>query len=104
MLACQEGRFDDVNAHCEATKQHIVNNAYTSTVAMTLQAHILRCQGKLTEVVSQYSHAVGAFVELGSTVEADDYRKPISKIRAEMNGPALSDEPALNSLDGELRS
>jgi len=49
LLFCDEGRFDEANAHAEHAKSYSVNHAYLLGDVMYLQAWVWYCQGRLEE-------------------------------------------------------
>jgi tetratricopeptide (TPR) repeat protein len=95
-LFCNEGRFDDVQAHIERAKSHTVNSTYNLGYAMELQASVLYQQHRLEEARTEALRAVDIYAKLGAARDMENCRKLLQKIENELNAPVSSGQSGLN--------
>jgi len=106
-LSCDQGRFDDANAHVEQAKLHATNDndTYALARATRLQAGVWHTQHRFGEAKSEASRALEMFEKLGAADNAEDARWLLQQI----NGEPLTTVPLFvfidsSYLDGAAKS
>jgi tetratricopeptide (TPR) repeat protein len=80
LLFCDEGEFDDANAHTERLKFHAANDAYKLGRAMEMQASVWYRQFRLEEAKSEILHALEILEKLGAASNAKTCRALLQEI------------------------
>jgi len=90
LLFCNEGRFDEANAHAERAKSYSVNHTYFLGDAMYLQAWVWYCQDRLEEARFEALRAVDIFEKLGAATNLEECRQLLQLIEEEIDNPVAS--------------
>ena len=83
-LFCNEGRFNDAQAHFEHAKSHAVDDKYNLGRAMGDQAWLWYKQHKFEEARTGILRAADLYDELGAAKDAEDCRKLLRVIEEEL--------------------
>ena len=89
-LFCDQGGFDDANAHIEHAKSHVDNSAYNLGRAMQMQARIWYRQHRLEEARSETLRAIDVYEKVGATKGIEDCRELFQEIEGELDAPVAS--------------
>jgi tetratricopeptide (TPR) repeat protein len=89
-LFCDEGRFDDAQAHIEHAKSHTVDSAYHLGRVTELQAHVWYRQHRLEEAKSETLRAADVFKKLGAAKGVEDCRWLLRDIEKELSTAVAS--------------
>ena len=87
VLFCDQGGFDDANAHIESAKSHAVNDAYHLGVTMEIQARIWYRQHRLEEARSEVLRAADVYESLGVAKDIEDCRQLLRDIEKKLDTP-----------------
>ena len=85
-LFCDEGRFEDAQAHIEHAKLHTTNSPHYLAHTMRMQAIVWHKQRKLDEARSEAIRAADCFEKLGSR-DVELCRKLLHDIQKELDAP-----------------
>jgi len=85
LLAFDQAKFDDVQAHIERAKVHAVDNAYSLGRIMMLQASLWCGRHQFKEARSELLRAAQVFEKLGAMQDLEGCRQIIGLIEEEMN-------------------
>ena len=91
LLFCDEGEFEDANAHVERAKLHAVDNAYHQGHAMKAQAGIWYRQHRLEDARSEALCALEIFEKLGAAQDVGFCRESLLEIQKAMARRSISD-------------
>ena len=94
-LFCNEGRFDDAQAHTERAKSHAVNK-YHLGLAVELQARIWYSQDRLEEAKSEALRAADIYDKLEAPNDAEDCRELLWAIEKKLSTPVASGQSGFN--------
>jgi tetratricopeptide (TPR) repeat protein len=83
-LFCDEGGFDDANAHIEEAKSYAINNAYYTGNVMGIQAQAWYRQGRLDDARSEALCALGVYERLGAVEDVRGCRGILQLIEQAM--------------------
>ena len=89
-LFCNEGMFDDSNAHIGQAKSHAVGREYDLGRAAVLHAHTWYQQGKFKETRSEVLHAKDIYEKLGLATDVQ-YCMDFLQTIEEAEGPVSSE-------------
>jgi tetratricopeptide (TPR) repeat protein len=92
MLFCDEGEFNNANAHAEQTKLHAVNDTYKLGRAMQMQANVWDRQNRLEEARSEALQALEMLEKLGATSDAEDCRKSLQMVERALRDRSTSSQ------------
>jgi len=84
-LFCNEGRFNDAQAHLERAKSHAVDDTYSMAVAMEEQARLWYKQHKVEEARAEALRAADVYDKIGAAGDAEVCREIIRHIERELN-------------------
>ena len=85
VLFCNDGIFEDAQAHLEHSKQHTDNSAYYLACATQLQAIIWYKQHRLEEARSEALRAANALEQLGAVRDVESCRGLLRDIQGELD-------------------
>ena len=83
-LFCNEGEFDNANAHIEQAKSRAVNNTYDLGRAMQVHASVWYRQHRLEDAKLEVFRAIENFEKLGATKDVDACRRLLQDVEREM--------------------
>ena len=99
-LFCDDGRFDDANAHIERAKSHTDSSAYYLGRAMEMQAEIWDEQCRLEEARLEVLRAADVFGRLEAAEDVERCRTFLQYIEEELDTPPVASDQS--EFDCEL--
>ena len=98
-MLLSQGKFDDSRTHIEHAKLHTANNMYLVGCTMHLQALLWYGQDRFSEARLEALSAVGAYENVGATMDLEKCRDLLHNIEEKMDDLPASRE---SNSNGEL--
>ena len=80
---CDQGKFEDAQAHLKRAKSHAINDAYLSARAMDQQALLWSRQRRFGDAKSEALRAIDAFEKLGAMTDVEGTTLFLHQIEAQ---------------------